>query len=196
MAKRKNSYRLDCNWFQTQNDVDVEKADSWVGFISVYDDNSCIGCAIDARRTKPTHLLTGTMVNGKGLILNKIHVNNPNITPSVMDFYSNVNQNKDLMFGVYYDRIFPVTDLKKGLTVVKINQINDLEQINNIEQLYTILATKVMRNGGRPAMLLNALNQEDHKEYTDSINQIYETLKDAKLPEILINKSQNQPGNN
>ena len=79
--RRKNSYRLECKWFQTKDDINIDKEDSWVGFISVFDDNSCIGCAIDARRSKPTHLLIGTMVEGKGLTLTKIHANNPDTIP-------------------------------------------------------------------------------------------------------------------
>ena len=194
--RRKNSYRLDCKWFQTKDDINIDKEDSWVGFVSVFDDNSCIGCAIDARRSKPTHLLIGTMVEGKGLTLTKIHANNPDTIPQVIDFYNNVNYDPNLMFGVYYNRPFPRDDIKKGLTVAKTEKLTDKEQINNISELFKILNIKIMRNGGTPAVLLNILKYENQRLYSQNLSQIYESLKDAEIPEILIKTQQSQPGEN
>ena len=192
----KKIIELNCKTFIRDSKHSIKNA--WKGEVLVFEDNSCIGYATNKGEQIPTNLLVGTFVDGTGLSIWKIHATSKRFSPILFDAFANAHGAKNTYYGqflinpFYYYDYYPLgvasiktkeKSLQKTDTEKIASKYNDMKEgIKDVDEL-----------------LASSIKVYDDLDYSDISSKIQIRAKSEynnQLPDVFLQKSESQPGDN
>lgn len=195
----KNVYDLSCNWYDYNDGKDIIYG-CWTGKVVSYEDNTCVGYAIDNGKTEPTHMLKGMILDGKALSLWKININDCEDYPILFHTFANAMADsrgfKDSCYGKMFSKSV-IQFLERGLASIKTSKKGKSE-IEKITTIYDEMAKKAYsENDFNPNAfrLLGMVDSLDPAETSKYISEGYQLAYQDELPFELLNELYTQPNN-
>ena len=171
---------------------------SWKGEILIFEDNSCVGYAIERGQQAATHLLVGTFVDGSGLSIWRIHATSKRFSPILFDAFANAHGAKNTYYGQFLMKAFYNYDYYP-LGVASIKTKEKSLQKTDTEKI----ASKYndMKEGIKDVdeLLASSIKAYDDLDYSDISSKIQIRAKSEynnQLPDVFLKKSASQPGDN
>lgn len=194
--QHKFAYEVSCNCYDYNDGKDII-CGYWNGKIVSYDNNSCVGYAVDSEYNLPYYLLIGIIVDGKSISIWKININNAKDYPKLFHTFANAEADSRGYDDTCYGKMFVKSDiqfLELGTTSIKSTKI-DMSEINKIESICGLMIDKVKTEKNFNLTFLEMIDFLDISEYSKYMLEGAQLTYQDKLPDELLDEIYIQPNN-